>query len=158
MLVKSVMHQGAKVCSIDSDLETIAATMWNEDSGAIPLVADNDRVVGLITDRDIAMAAALKHRPLWEISARELVEGKTCHFCHEDEDIHSVLKTMGSLQIRRMPVVNREQQIVGMISLKDLIDHTVSGHSEKTKDVLTSDEVLAMSRLICETRWLQSAN
>lgn len=158
MLVKNVMHQGAKVCSIDSDLEAIATTMWNEDSGAIPLVAENNRVVGLITDRDVAMAAALKHRPLWEISARELVEGKACHFCHEEEDIHSVLKTMGSLQIRRMPVVNSEQQMVGMISLKDLIDHTVSGRSSKNKDVLTPDEVLAMSRMICETRWLQTAS
>ncbi|UZJ43550.1 CBS domain-containing protein [Marinimicrobium sp. C6131] len=158
MLVKSVMHRGAKVCPIDSNLETIAATMWNEDSGAIPLVAENDRVVGLITDRDIAMAAALKHRPLWEISARELVEGKACHFCHEDEDIHSVLKTMGSLQIRRMPVVNSEQQMVGMISLKDLIDHTASRRSQKNKDALTPEEVLAMSRMICETRWLQAAS
>lgn len=157
MQVKNVMHQGAKVCPVDSSLEAVALTMWNEDTGAIPLIAEDSRLVGLVTDRDIAMAAALKHRPLWEINARELTDGKPCHFCHEDEDIHSVMKTMGSLQIRRMPVVNTEQQLVGVVSIKDLVEHTTSGR-KSGKDALTASELLSLTRMICETHGIQPAS
>lgn len=71
--------------------------MWNDDVGIVPVVDSENRLSGVITDRDIAMVAVLKHRPVCEISAREMISGHSCHSCHAEDDVHEALRVMKDL-------------------------------------------------------------
>lgn len=157
MSIKNIMHKNVRCCDTASSLEQVATEMWNDDLGIVPVIDGGNKLVGVITDRDIAIAAALKHRPLWEITASELVEGKVCHFCHPEDDIHDVLKTMSESQIRRVPIVNDRQEVVGMVGVKDIADHTARTGKAMGKDEFSSEEFLGTVRQICRPNLPQAA-
>jgi CBS domain-containing protein len=106
------------VCTIgpDQTIREAARTMAERDIGFIP-VEENDRMVGMITDRDIAIRALAQGKggdtPVRDVMSREV------RYCYEDEKIEDVLANMGDLQVRRLPVVNRDKRLVGVISLSD---------------------------------------
>ena len=95
----------------------IARLMRDEDIGAVP-VADNDRLVGMVTDRDIVLRAVANGDGL-DKSARDIMSPEIL-YCREDQDVNEVLRNMGEQQIRRLPVVNRDKRLVGVVSLGDL--------------------------------------
>ena len=76
MKIRDVMHQPVKCCDSSASLDQVASEMWNDDLGIVPIVDQEHRLLGVVTDRDIAMAATLKHKPLWEISAQRLSVSK----------------------------------------------------------------------------------
>jgi CBS domain-containing protein len=91
--------------------------MWDIDAGALP-VSENDRLVGMITDRDIAVrAVALGKGP--ETPVREIMTSDV-KYCFEDEDTDHVACNMGDQRVRRPPVVNRDKRLVGILSLGDI--------------------------------------
>ncbi len=94
-----------------------ACMMAKADAGSLP-VGDGDRLVGFITDRDIALRAVAKslppETPVASVMSKEIL------YCFEDDDIAEVAKNMGDQQIRRLPVVNRDKRLVGIISLGDI--------------------------------------
>lgn len=153
MYVKDIMHKDIKSCNVNADLDAVAGLMWNEDCGIVPLVDDDNSLQGVITDRDIAMAATLKHRPLWEIRANELLEGKTCQACHIDDNLQDVLEQMGQHQLHRMPVVDSENHIIGMIGIKDIVEHTKAGKAKAARNArsLSPSEVTSTLQKICRT-------
>ncbi|AOY87801.1 hypothetical protein BKP64_06235 [Marinobacter salinus] len=155
MQVENIMHKGAKSFSHNATLEELANAMWTDDLGIVPVVDDEEKLKGVITDRDIAIAAALKHRPLWDIRADELTGSQSCHYCQSEDDIHAVLQEMSENKVRRMPVVDSEQHLVGMVSLKDIVDHTKVAAKRRKGDSLTSDEVLETLQKICRPNALQ---
>ncbi|MDQ2075303.1 CBS domain-containing protein [Marinimicrobium sp. ABcell2] len=150
MLVKEVMHSEVKCCRSSDNLNTVGSLMWNEDYGIVPIVDDNDQLQGVITDRDITMAATLKHRPLWEISCSELLEGKSCFTCQANDNIHDILEEMGQRQVHRMPVVDADNHIVGIISLKDVVERTTARAKAISRSAksLSAGEVVATLRMI----------
>ena len=81
--------------------------MWDYDCGALPVVNEAGHVIGMITDRDIAIAAATKRRPAAEIAVSEVISGNVCS-CVRDDDIKSALKTMRHEKVRRLPVVKAD--------------------------------------------------
>jgi CBS domain-containing protein len=87
------------------------------DAGVIP-VGENDRLVGMITDRDIAIRAVAKGKgpdtPVRDVMSSEV------KYCYDDEDLEHVAKNMGDIQVRRLPVVNRDKRLVGIVSLGDI--------------------------------------
>jgi CBS domain-containing protein len=93
MKVQEVMTTNAKVCTLTDNLSAAAGLMWENDCGALPVVAEGEKVVGLITDRDICMAANLNNRNLWNIAVEEVISGRL-FACTPEDDIHSALKTM----------------------------------------------------------------
>ncbi|MEQ5834266.1 CBS domain-containing protein [Marinobacter sp. NFXS9] len=157
MLVKDIMHKDIHCCSTSNSLDDIANQMWNEDVGFMPILDKDDKLAGVVTDRDIAMAAVLKHRPLWEISASEMVTGRPCHVCHPDDEVHKALNVMGASRIRRVPVIDGEQRLKGIIGLKDIADHTGSGGKSKNAGGLTSEELLGTIQRICKPNLLQAS-
>lgn len=157
MMIKDLMHEGAITCHRQDSLESIGALMWNEDCGAVPVLDDEGKVVGMVTDRDIAMAAVLKHRPLWEISAGELVEGKHLYSCSPEDDVHSVLRNMGTHRIRRMPVVDADQRIQGIVATKDLVEHIRASASKAKGDEVSADEAIGILQEICKPNSLRVA-
>ena len=72
MNIDSIMEKEVVTCGPEDTLESAAILMWNNACGAVPIVSEDGRALGLITDRDMAMASALQHKPLWQIKAQEV--------------------------------------------------------------------------------------
>jgi CBS domain-containing protein len=112
----------------DMTLPEIARRMRAEDIGSVP-VAHNDRLIGMVTDRDIVIRAVAEGGPIERRTAREVMSPSML-YCYDDESVAAVLKNMGENQVRRLPVVNREKRLVGVVSLGDLslaADHKAGG-------------------------------
>jgi CBS domain-containing protein len=120
MLVRDVMSAEVEPCGSTDNLATVAGIMWRNDCGVVPVVADGRRVIGVITDRDICMAAATRERQAREISVAEVCAWQV-HACAPPDDVRSALKTMEEHQVRRLPVIDREGGLVGMLSLHDIV-------------------------------------
>lgn len=117
--VRDVMTRDPQVVSPQSTVQQAAALMKRLDVGVVP-VCDGQKLQGMVTDRDIAVRAVAEGKapdatPVSEVMTREV------HWCYEDEDIDKVLDKMGGLQIRRIPVIERDtKRLVGIVSLGDL--------------------------------------
>src|ERR1041385_5520229 len=107
MKVRELMTAEVKACSPDTSLAAAAGRMWEGDCGALPVVDDAGKFIGMITDRDICMAVATRHRLAGEILVSEVSSG-AIYVCQPDDDVQFALKTMRQEQVRRLPVVNAE--------------------------------------------------
>jgi CBS domain-containing protein len=121
MNVKSAMVNNVLSCHADTTLDSIALMMWDNDCGSLPVVDDDNKPVGIITDRDIAIGSALQHRPLWEITAESVCGNRDLYCCKSTDDIHKALDMMRDHAVRRLPVVNSKGKLVGIVSLGDLV-------------------------------------
>src|SRR5947207_2924632 len=119
MKVQELMTKGVEACSRDSDLAAAAMIMWRMDCGAVPVVNDL-QVVGMITDRDICVAVATQHRRAEEIRVGEVISG-TLHRVRPDDDVRVALATMRSERVRRLPVVDDDGRLEGIVSLSDVV-------------------------------------
>lgn len=117
MQVSEAMTRDVRVARPEQSIRDAAAIMAEIDAGAVP-VGDNDRLVGMITDRDIAVRAVARGKgPDAKIADVMTAEVK---YCFEDEDVDDVLQNLADQQIRRLPVVNRDKRLVGILSLGDI--------------------------------------
>lgn len=124
MKVKDIMVQQVNTCHPSSSLHDIAVMMWNGDCGSIAVVDDENKVIGMITDRDIAMGAALQRKALWDISAAEIIQQHPLYTCQADDDVRTALEIMREHGVRRLPVTDEDQQIVGILSMGDIVWNT----------------------------------
>ena len=120
MKVKEVMTAGPKACMPETSLSEAAALMWENDCGALPVVNVEDKVVGMVTDRDICFGAMTKNRPPFEISVGEVTTGQV-FACGPEDDIHEALKTMRRERVRRLPVVGDGGRLAGIVSMNDVV-------------------------------------
>lgn len=119
MKVRQLMSRDPAVCSPGDHLATAAMKMWHHDCGIVPIVDDATRgVVGVITDRDVAMALALKGRRAHEVGVFEVASGEV-RSCGPDDEATVALATMREHCLRRLPVLEGGK-LVGMLSLNDL--------------------------------------
>lgn len=117
MQVSQCMSRDVRIANPTQTIREAAKLMAELDAGSLP-VGDNDRLVGMITDRDIAIrAVAAGKNP--DTPVRDVMSAEV-KYCFEDEDLDHVAKNMADIQVRRLPVVNREKRLVGIISLGDL--------------------------------------
>lgn len=117
MKVKDAMTTNVVLARPDHTIAEAARLMAQCDAGVLP-VGDNDRLVGMITDRDIAIRAVAEKLP-HDTPVRDVMS-KEVLYCFEDESIEHVAQSMGEQQVRRLPVLNREKRLVGIVSLGDL--------------------------------------
>lgn len=117
MKVSECMTRSVHLVGPSHTIRDASHMMAELDVGAIP-VSDKDQLVGMITDRDIALrAVALGLGP--DTKIREVMSPNVL-YCFEDQDVEDVAQNMGDIQVRRLPVLNREKRLVGIISLGDL--------------------------------------
>ena len=117
MLVSEAMTRDVKICTPGQSIREVARTMGEIDAGAMP-VGENDRLIGMITDRDIAIrGVALGKGP--DTPVREIMS-EHVHYCYDDQELDKVAEDMAHVRVRRLPVVNREKRLVGILSLGDL--------------------------------------
>ena len=117
MKVSKAMSRDVRIAAPNQTICDAARIMAELDSGALP-VGDDDRLVGMITDRDIAIRAVAEHKSP-DTKVREVMSQEVL-YCFDDQDIEEVARNMGELQVRRMPVVNRSKRLVGIVSLADI--------------------------------------
>jgi uncharacterized protein (DUF2267 family)/CBS domain-containing protein len=117
MKVAEVMTRDVQMASPDDTLQEVAKRMVGDDVGFLP-VRENDRLVGTITDRDI-VARAVAQGKGGQARVREVMTPDV-KYCFEDEDVEHVVQNMGDIQVRRLPVVDRNKRLVGVISLADV--------------------------------------
>jgi CBS domain-containing protein len=117
MRVSEAMSRDVRIATPEQTICEAARIMSEIDVGALP-VGENDKLVGMITDRDIAVRAVAADKPpstkVRDVMSREVL------YCYEDQDLDELAINMGDEQVRRMPVVNRDKRLVGIVSLGDL--------------------------------------
>lgn len=118
MQVNQVMSPDVTVVDPDLNLREAARKMRELDVGSLP-VGENDRLVGMITDRDIAIRAVAEGRNPDNTSVRETMSPDIL-YCFEDQEIEDAAKVMEREQVRRLPVINRSKRLVGILSLGDI--------------------------------------
>jgi len=116
MKIANIMSRDVQVIAPDATFGEAAALMRSSDTGALP-VAENDRLVGMITDRDIAIRGLADGKGP-ETRIRDVMS-PAVNYCFEDEDVAHVADNMAELQVRRLPVMNRSKRLVGIVSLAD---------------------------------------
>ena len=126
MLVKEAMSRDVKTVGPDEQIQEAARIMLDMDVGALP-VGEDDRLVGMITDRDIAIRAVAEGKPpttkVGDVMSHEVL------YCFDDQDLEDIAQNMAEMKIRRMPVVNRDKRLVGIIALADLVTSAKSGYA-----------------------------
>jgi CBS domain-containing protein len=116
MKVSEAMTRDVKMITPEDNLESAAKLMAEEDIGFLP-VAENDRLIGTVTDRDIVVRGLAQGKGR-SAHVRDVMT-RDVKYCYEDEDVEHVVQNMGDIQVRRLPVVNRDKRLVGVISLAD---------------------------------------
>lgn len=117
MNIRDCMSVGVRTTSPQDTIREAACMMKEADTGALP-VGENDHLVGMVTDRDIAIRAVAEGKGV-ETPIREVMSGNI-EYCFDDEDVDSVSLKMSDTKVRRLPVLNRDKRLVGMVSLGDI--------------------------------------
>jgi CBS domain-containing protein len=120
MRAQEIMSQKLAICYLEDDLNRAAQLMWEGDCGAVPVLDGEGHAVAMVTDRDICMAAYTQGKPLREIRVCSAMS-KTLYSCRPDDSLEQVAALMRQHRVRRLPVLDREDRPVGIISLTDLL-------------------------------------
>ena len=146
MKVRDLMSQPVRTCTRDQTVNAAAQIMWEHDCGIVPIVGEDDVLVGVITDRDICMAALFQNRPLAEIRIGDVMAA-TVSTCRPDDQLIDAEHLMSQRQVHRLPVVNDAGTPVGLLSLADLARRVRVTAGAKNKGVADLAETIAA---ICE--------
>ena len=116
--VKDVMTAECQWISPETTCAEAARKMRDEDIGFLP-VGENDKLIGMVTDRDITIRCTAEGKDPSAMPVKQVMTQKT-FYCYDDETVDEICENMGDIQVRRLPVVNRDKQLVGVVSLGDV--------------------------------------
>lgn len=148
MKIADLMTSRVQTCTDRDSLNAAAHLMWEHDCGIVPVLDEAGKLVGVVTDRDICMAAFFHGARLAELPVREVM-ARDLHTLRPEASIHDALELMRRMQVRRVPVVDDQGALVGILSLADLAvacrdRQTASGRELRDDDV--SEVLSAVSR------------
>ena len=146
MLVKDLMTRNVNSCRPENNLAELAKVMLKQRCGALPIVDVSGRVTGIITDRDICIALGMRNIRASDVRARD-VSPPACISCGPDNDVRDALRTMGKQEVSRLPVVDETGQLVGILSIDDIIFRAGGGRSG-----LSDREIIDTMRAMREER------
>jgi CBS domain-containing protein len=135
MKVKDVMTSDVKSCSLRTNLAAAAKIMWDADCGAVPVLDDRGQVVGVITDRDICIAAATRPSTEADIAVADVIS-RTLYACAPDDEVRAAMEKMKKQQVRRLPVIGNNGRLVGIVSIHDI---AVQARPNKSSDIRAED-------------------
>jgi CBS domain-containing protein len=136
MTVKELMKTAVATCASDSDLGAVVTIMRDRDCGFLPVVDSHGIVVGVVTDRDVCLAAGTTHRLLGRVSVHDTMSHPVFS-CGADENIKTVLVTMAKHHIRRVPVLDKSGHLQGVLSMDDIV------HAPRRRGGPTADDIVA---------------
>ncbi len=140
MKVSKIMTKTVGFCQAEDDLSKAVEIMWQNDCGVVPIVDKESKVVGIISDRDAAIAAFLKKSVLAKISISDHISEKVVT-CSEKDNVKKVLKKMKKHQINRLPVVDKKEKLAGIISITDILLAAGKDKSLKKKILKTLEAI-----------------
>jgi CBS domain-containing protein len=147
--VEQLMSRNVATCRPDDPLNVAAQLMWERDCGIVPVTAceaDGERVVGMITDRDVCMAAYTQGRALTELPVATAMS-REVRSCAPGDPIGGVLRVMAASRLRRLPVVDEAGRLVGVLSLADVAREEARNH-----EVVSADELADTLEAITTSR------
>jgi CBS domain-containing protein len=147
MKVEELLTSDVATCGADWTVSAAAWVMWERDCGTLPVINERGRIIGMISDRDITIAATTKNRSPFEIQACEIMTGRV-RSCRPEDDVRDAMKIMADGRVRRLPVVDPEGNLLGIISITDLVRRAAEG-------ALPAEEVIRTFDQIC-TPWRQT--
>jgi CBS domain-containing protein len=118
MQVHEIVSSNVHLANPNMSICDAAREMRAENIGALP-VEENDRLIGMVTDRDIVVRAVAEERSARNTTVRDVMSDGIC-YCFEDDDVKEAASVMAEHQIRRLPVLNRDKRLVGVVALADL--------------------------------------
>jgi CBS domain-containing protein len=118
MQVQEIMTQPVDVINPNATAREAARRMRDENIGALP-VGENDELIGMVTDRDIVARAVVENRLPGNMAVRKVMS-EGVYYCFEDDTLEEAARVMAEHQVRRLPVLNRNQQLVGIIAIADI--------------------------------------
>ena len=145
MKVREIMSIDPVCCRPTDRLADVAWKMYEGDCGVLPVLGEKGEAVGMITDRDVAIATMTRNKPPSEIFVAEAMSGKV-HACGADDKLESALETMAAARVRRLPVLDAERRVVGVLSMNDVILRL----GRATTHLALTRQVLIALRRICE--------
>lgn len=137
MKVSDVMTKRPSFCGLDTNLSTAAELMWRNGCGFLPVVGEGGNVIGVITDRDISIALGTRNRRPSELLIKDVASPKL-FTCTAEDNVHCALKTMRIEGIRRLPVIDREGALVGVLSIDDI---ALKAHEHALKKDVSYEDV-----------------
>jgi CBS domain-containing protein len=120
MKVKDLMTPAPQTCTRSTNLAEAAALMLDADCGILPVVDDQEKLAGVVTDRDMYIALATRNTRASELTVGD-VAGPRVFTCSPDDDVHTALKTMKEHHVRRLPVTGFGGTVAGIVSMNDIL-------------------------------------
>ncbi len=151
MNVRELMSHPAVTCSTADTLARAASLMWDNDCGLLPVTDDTGKLAGVITDRDICMAACFQGKPLAELSVQGTMHQQV-HTCRPEDTLAAAESVMEEHQIRRLPVVNGDGRVLGLIALNDLL-REAAREARQARKAVTSNEVVHTAAAVGQPRF-----
>jgi CBS domain-containing protein len=151
--VEQLMTRNVKTCTEADTLNRAAQLMWEADCGFIPVISTNGdgKLVGVVTDRDIAMAAYTQGKQLWGIPVGAAMARKVIA-CHTKDGISQAEATMRDNRIRRLPVLDEKERLVGILSLNDIAREAERETGAGKRAEVSPDEVSRTLASVCQPR------
>lgn len=149
MKIRDLMTTTVVSCSSETSLAAAGALMFENDCGFLPIVNETGKITGVITDRDICIALSTRDGQPSHITTGEVAQ-TPAFVCSPDDDIHSALKTMSKERVHRLPVVNSEGGLAGILSINDIVLHAQKGDGKKAG--ILFEDVMRAFQAICAHR------
>ena len=140
MRVKDVMKTDVGFCSAEDNLMKTAEIMRRRDCGAVPIVDEENRVVGMLTDRDICLAVAARNRKASDVKCKELINGEAI-VCAADDKLEDALRKMRKHRIKRLPAIGAGGELIGILSIGDVLPAVRRDKKLKKKVYATLEKI-----------------
>lgn len=143
MKVGDVMTKTPAYCNPETNLAAAAEILWNRNCGVLPIVDSNEKLVGVVTDRDMCVALGTRNRLPSEITVKDVTSGNIVA-CKPDDDLRRALASMAEARVRRLPVIDAAGKLQGILSMDDVVLHTQTRGIKRDSDLSAEDVVNAL--------------
>ena len=145
MKVADLMTRNVRACAIHESLNAAARIMWDHDCGCVPIVDEQGKLAGIITDRDICMAAYTQGLPLEAIPLERAMSVRVVS-CARGDDLETAHRLMRTHEIHRIPVVDSRGRLIGILSLSDLVNYSSGDRAAPSDAVEIAATISAIRR------------
>jgi CBS domain-containing protein len=146
MKARDVMTHTAVFCTAENNVGEAVEMMWVRNCGMLPLVGVDGKLAGVLTDRDICIALSTRNRLAGELQVAEIAT-KNVFTCNPEDEIHEVLQTIADKQVRRLPVVDKDGKLLGILSMDDVIAHGDLNKWEGCCELSSEEIIKSLKRL-----------
>ncbi|MCZ7648002.1 MAG: CBS domain-containing protein [Planctomycetota bacterium] len=155
MKVRDIATNEVKSCTPSTSIASAGWMMWEADCGILPVVRGDGKAVGVLTDRDVCMAASTKYRPAGEISVGEVCTGRV-YSCGPNDDVTDALECMRENNVRRLLVLDTEGKPVGLLSLSDIALAARPAKGARANDI-SFDAFMRTYQSVCRRKEMEPA-